>query len=390
MIHGKSIFSQCMDMINRENFDKNARRRLADKGSKGFSSWDLLVSMMYLQLAQAKSLREIEYGLKGCVGKLNHLGMKDAPKRSTLSYANAHRPWQLFRDTFYQMLDLCQRTTSNRKRKFRFNNKLFSLDATNIEMALSVFDWAKYRRAKGAVKIHLLLDHDGFLPNYAKLTDGKTHEVNIAHELKLPAGSIVAMDRGYLDFKLLEKWDKAGIYFVTRTKINTQYVVVKENPLPSRKENILEDKIIRLNDGNEYRLVTVYDEENEMYLELMTNIRKFAASTIGDIYKDRWQIEVFFRYLKQNLKIKTFVGTSPNAVLIQVWTALIAMLMFSYMRFKAAFNWSLSNLVAMFRWNVFSYKDFYNWLDNPFESPPPEAENAQPNLPGFNLGQQVI
>jgi len=316
--------------------------------------------------------------------------MKDAPKRSTISYANAHRPRQLFRDTFYQMLELCQRANSNCKRKFRFNNKLFSLDATSIEMALSVFDWAKYRRTKGAVKIHLLLDHDGFLPNYAKLTDGKTHEVNIAHELKLPAGSIVAMDRGYLDFKLLEKWDKAGIYFVTRTKINTQYVVVKENPLPSRKENILEDKIIRINDGNEYRLVTVYDEENEMYLELLTNIRKFAASTIGDIYKDRWQIEVFFRYLKQNLKIKTFVGTSPNAVLIQVWTALIAMLMFSYMRFKAAFNWSLSNLVAMFRWNVFSYKDFYNWLDNPFESPPPEAEDYQPNLPGFNLGQQVI
>lgn len=257
-------------------------------------------------------------------------------------------------------------------------------------MALSVFDWAKYRRAKGAVKIHLQLDHDGYLPVYAKMTEGKTHEVNIAHELNLAPGSIVAMDRGYLDFKLLAKWDKAGINFVTRTKINTRHTVMKENPLPDHKEHLLEDKIIRLNDGNEYRLVTVYDEENEMYLELLTNIRKFAASTISDIYKDRWQIEVFFRYLKQNLKIKTFVGTSPNAVLIQVWTALTAMLMLAYMRFKLSFGWSLSNLVAMFRWNIFAYKDLWAWLDNPFESPPPETENYQPNLPGFNFGQQVI
>jgi hypothetical protein len=377
-------------MINRENFNKNARKRLADKGSKGFSSWDLMVAMMYLQLAQAKSLREIEYGLKGCVGKLRHLGMAEAPKRSTLSYANAHRPWQLFRDTFYQMLEHCQGATMPRKRKFKFKNKLFSLDATSIEMALSVFDWAKYRRAKGAVKIHLLLDHDGYLPTYAKLTDGKTHEVNIAHELKLAPGSIVAMDRGYLDFKLLKKWDKNGIYFVTRTKVNTVYTVVKDNPLPERKKHVLEDKIIRLRDGHEYRLVTVYDEVNEMYLELLTNIRKLAAATIGDIYHDRWQIEVFFRYLKQNLKIKTFVGTSPNSVLIQVWTALTAMLMLAYMRFKSTFGWSLSNLVAMFRWNVFAHKELWGWLDNPFESPPPELENRQPNLPGFNFGQQSI
>lgn len=390
MIHGKSIFSQCMDMINREKFDQNARRRLADKGSKGFSSWDLLVSMMYLQLAQAKSLREIEYGLKGCVGKLRHLGMDEAPKRSTLSYANAHRPWQLFKDVFYQMLERCQQETMPKKRKFRFSNKLFSLDATSIEMALSVFDWAKYRRAKGAVKIHLLLDHDGYLPTYARLTAGKTHEINIAHELKLVPGSIVAMDRGYLDFKLLEKWDHDGIYFVTRTKINTVYTVVKNNPLPQTKKHVLEDKIIRRGNGREYRLVTVYDEVNERYLELLTNIRKLAAATIGDIYHDRWQIEVFFRYLKQNLKIKTFVGTSPNAVLIQVWTALTAMLMLSYMRFQSSFGWSLSNLVAMFRWNVFAYKDIWAWLDHPFVSPPPDPENNQPMLPGFNLGQQLF
>lgn len=390
MIHGKSIFSQCMDLINREKFDKNAKRRLADKGSKGFSSWDLLVSMMYLQLAQAKSLREIEYGLKGCVGKLRHLGMDDAPKRSTLSYANAHRPWQLFQDVFYQMLELCQKETMPKKRKFRFSNKLYSFDATSIEMGLKTFDWAKYRRAKGAVKIHLLLDHDGYLPIYARLTDGKTHEVKMAHELSLPPGSIVAMDRGYVDFTLFEKWTAAGIHFVTRLKANTVYTVVRENPLPERKEHVLEDKIIRLSDDNEYRMVTVYDEVNEMYLELITNIEKLAAATIGDIYHDRWQIEVFFRYLKQNLKIKTFVGTSPNAVLIQVWTALTAMLMLAYMRFKSQFGWSLSNLVAMFRWNVFAHKELWAWLNNPFEPPPSEPEDIQPMLPGFGVGQQVF
>jgi len=182
----------------------------------------------------------------------------------------------------------------------------------------------------------------------------------------------------------------AGIHFVIRLKANTVYTVVRENPLPERKEHVLEDKIIRLSDGNEYRMVTVYDEVNEMYLELINNIEKLAAETIGDIYRDRWQIEVFFRYLKQNLKIKTFVGTSPNAVLIQVWTALKAMLMLSYMCFKASFDWSLSNLVAMFRWNVFAYKDIWSWLDHPFESSPPDDDDLQLMLSGFNLGQQVF
>lgn len=390
MIHGKSMFCQCTDFINRTIFNKNVRKRLSDRHSKGFSSWEHFVSMIYLQLAQAKSLREIEYGLRCCVGKLKHLGMKDAPKRSTLSYANANRPWQLFQDTFYQMLEVCQRENFSKKSKFKFKNKLLSLDATNIEMGLKTFSWAKYRRAKGAVKMHLLLDHDGYLPVYAKITDGKTHEVNIAQSLQLPAGSIVAMDRGYLDYELFADWTSKNINFVTRLKSNSAYETVKENEIPADDKNVLEDKIIRLRDGNEYRLVTVYNEDHELYIELVTNIFEFDAATIGDIYKDRWEIEVFFRNIKQNLKIKTFVGTSSNAVMIQLWTALTAMLMIVYMKFKSQFDWSLSNLVALFRWNIFTYKDLNQWLDNPFALPPPEPENYQPHLPGFGLGQHNL
>jgi len=287
---------------------------------------------------------------------------------------------------FYQVLAMCQ-DGNVMKKKFKFSNKLYSFDATSIEMALGTFEWAKYRRAKGAVKIHLLLDHDGYLPVYAKLTDGKTHEVKMAHELKLPAGSIIAVDRGYLDFDLFSKWTEEGVYFVSRLKSNTVYDE-QADILTEAPKHVLEDKIIKLRDGKEYRMITVYDEVNEMYLEFITNIRNLDASTIGDIYHDRWQIEVFFRYLKQNLKIKTFVGTSPNAVLIQVWTALTAMLILAYMRFKSSFNWSLSNLVAMFRWNVFAYKELWSWLDNPFEEPPDTPDDPQPFLPGFKFGQQ--
>ena len=240
-----------------------------------------------------------------------------------------------------------------------------------------------------SVKIHLLLDHDGYLPVYAKLTDGKTHEVKMAHELKLPAGSIIAVDRGYFDFDLFSKWTEEGVYFVSRLKSNTVYEE-QADILTEAPKHVLEDKIIKLSNGREYRMVTVYDEVNEMYLEFITNIRNLDAATIGDIYHDRWQIEVFFRYLKQNLKIKTFVGTSPNAVLIQVWTALTAMLILAYMRFKSSFDWSLSNLVAMFRWNVFAYKELWSWLDNPFEEPPDTPDDPQLFLPGFNFGQQAF
>lgn len=330
--------------------------------------------MLFCQLGQAHSLREICGGLASSFGKLRHLGVESIPKRSTLSYANSHRPWRLYQDIFYQMLQRCKSVSPSNR--FRFKNKLYSLDATVMELCASMFDWAKFRTTKGAVKLHLLLDHDGYLPEFAHITEGNVHEINIARTLDLPKESIVAMDKAYIDYELLGKWTRKGVYFVTRLKDNADIRVLKDNLIPKNR-NIISDHIIELSGYKaknscpyRLRLIGVWDRESGQFLELLTNHLTFGATTIADIYKERWQIEIFFKALKQNLRIKTFVGTSKNALLTQIWTALIAILVLKYLKFRSRFGWSLSNLVAMLRYNLFSYRDLWAWLDNPYEPPP--------------------
>jgi len=322
-----SIFGQILHLFPRREFFEAVEATRAERGAKGFSCWEQFVAMMFCQLGQAHSLREICGGLASCFGKARHLGIQDAPKRSTLSYANEHRPWQLYEKLFYHLLGRCQQLEFG-KRKFRFKNRLFSLDATVIKLCASLFDWAKYRQTKGAVKLHLLLDHEGYLPVFACITTGKIHEVRIAQTLSFPAGSIVAVDRGYLDYELFWSWTQGGVFFVTRQKDNAHYRVIEERAVPQNR-NILSDQLIELegyyshkNYPGPLRRLEVWDEENEQLVVLLTNHLAFGATTIAAIYKDRWQIEIFFKTIKQNLKIKTFVGTSPNALLIQIWTAL--------------------------------------------------------------------
>ncbi len=375
MIKVASVFAQVISLIDRNYFARTVHRLGAERAAKGFSCWDQLVAMLFCQLAAAHSLREISGGLATAMGKLVHLGMKSAPARSTLSYANAHRPWQLFEAVFHQVLGEATRVAALHKRRFRFKNPLRSLDASTIDLCLSLFDWARFRRTKGAVKLHLLLDHQGCLPCWALLTDGKTHEVKAARLLHFAPGTIVAVDRGYVDYSLFSQWTQAGVWFVTRAKDNMDYRVVQRRSLPARG-NILRDEEIVLRGfyarqkcPHRLRRIVVWDQENEREIVLLTNHMEFAASTIARIYKDRWQIELFFKAIKQNLKIKTFVGTSENAVQIQIWTALIAMLLLKILQLRSAFGWSLSNLAALLRLNLLTYRDLWCWLDSPFEIP---------------------
>ena len=326
------------------------------------------------------------------MGKLRHLGMKGAPNKSTLSYANAHRPWEMFRDLFYDTLQTCKMAAPG-KRKFRFRNKLLSLDSSTISLCLSLFPWAKFRRTKGAIKLRLLLDHDGYLPTYAYISNGKRHDVTIARKVPLAPGSIVAMDRGYNDYKLFAYWTINGIYFVTRMKQNADYVVV-ENRIPPISRNILADQLIRFS-GYEaqkncpyiLRRIVVWDQEKRQEIVLLTNHLDFGPTTISAIYRERWQIELFFKALKQNLKVKTFVGTTENALYTQIWTALIAMLLIKFLQFKSKFGWALSNLVAFLRWNLFTYRDLWEWIDNPFGVLPVVPESVQIPLPLAGFGQ---
>jgi len=394
MVRCASLFSQVIGLFSRQQFYHLVAKHRAERYSKGYSSWDHFVAMLFCQLAQAKSLREICGGLACTMGKLRHLGMRQAPKKSTLSYANAHRPWEMFRDLFYETLDVCA-MAAPQKRKFRFKNKLLSLDSTTISLCLSLFPWAEFRRTKGAVKLHLLLDHDGYFPSYAYISNGKRHDVTIARKVPLQPGSIVAMDRGYNDYRLFAYWTEKAIFFVTRMKENADYTVL-EVRTPPLTGNVLSDQLIQLTGYNAkkkcphiLRRVVVWDSENEEEIVLLTNHLKFGANTIAAIYKDRWQIELFFKALKQNLKIKTFVGTSENALYIQIWTALIAMLLIKFLQFKSKFGWSLSNLVAFLRWNLFTYRDLWKWIDNPFDTMPLEPQPVQYRLPIPGLGQHL-
>lgn len=375
MIAVASCFSQLLSLVDRACFARAVRQHQAERGAKGFSCWDQFVAMLFCQMGGANSLREICGGLATATGKLVHLGLHQAPTRSTLAYANAHRPWQLYQTVFEELLKSCQSLAATKKRRFRFKHPLRSVDTSIIELCVKVFDWARFQRTKGAVKLHLQLDHQGCLPCWALITDGDTNDVRIAQKLEFAVGTIVVIDRGYLDYALYERWTESGVYFVTRSRTNMLYEVIERRAVSSRG-NVKRDETIQLAEGygrkrcpSRLRQVTVWDAEHERELVFLTNIFHLAASTIGAIYKDRWQIELFFKALKQNLKIKTFVGTSENAVNVQIWTALIAMLLLKFLWLKSTWAWSLSNLAAMLRFNLLSYRDLWAWLDEPFKIP---------------------
>ena len=381
MTRVSSIFSQMLQSFSRTEFERAVVEHRAERHARGFSCWGQFVAMLFCHLGHAQSLREICGGLAASEGKLRHLGLPDAPKRSTLAYANQHRPWQLYRTVFYQLLSRCREVAGTHG--FRFKNKLLTLDATLIELCASVFDWAQYRRTKGAVKLHLLLDHQGLLPSFALITEGCVHESRVARSLRFEPGTIVVFDRGYADYDWFAALDAQGVFFVTRLKENADYGVVERRPIPESSA-VRRDEIIFLYKAARgghldlfLRRIEVWDEEQKRILVFLTNHRGFAASTIAAVYRQRWQIELFFKALKQNLRIKTFVGTSSNALQIQIWTALIALLVLKYLQLRARFGWSLSNLTALLRQQLFVYRDLIAWIDEPFQPPPlldPSAE----------------
>jgi hypothetical protein len=370
-----SIFSQILQFVPRLEFEAAVKEHRAERHARGFHCWDQFGAMMFCQLGHAQSLREITGGLAACEGKVKHLGMEGAPHRSTLAYANQHRPWRMYETVFHQLLGRCRQEGQHHRRKFRFKHKLLSIDGSMIELCLSMFDWAAYKRAKGAVKLHLVLDHDGYLPCYAVLTDGKGSESGVAQAISFQPGTMLVFDRGYPDYDWWLSLTRGQVHFVTRLKDNASYGVVEQREVPANS-HILRDELILLTSQQEIgpeallRRIEVWVEERQETMVFVTNNLKLAASTIAAIYKERWQIELFFKAIKQSLKIKTFVGTSENAVQIQIWTALIAMLLLKYLQMRSTYGWSLSNLVALLRQQLFVYRDLMTWLNDPFQAPP--------------------
>jgi hypothetical protein len=293
------MFSQILALFPRTEFQSAVREHAAERYAKGFSCWDQFVSMLFCQLAQARSLREICAGLSCCLGKLQHLGVKTAPNKSTLAYANQHRPWQVYETVFEQLLGKCQGVASGRK-GFRFRNKLYSFDSTVIDLCASVFDWAKDLRTKGAIRLHLLLDHEGYLPTFALITEGRVHDVKQAWALQLPADSVIVLDRAYVDYLLFGTWTEQRVWFVTRMKDNAAYRVVKRREVPEGRGVISDEDVeltgaeARVTCPHRLRRVVYEDARTGQTLVFLSNHMQFAASTIAAIYKDRWQVELFF------------------------------------------------------------------------------------------------
>lgn len=354
------------------------KKHQGERHARGFTCWTQFVGMLFCQLAHADSLREICSGLACCLGKLVHLGIKNAPNKSTLSYANQHRPAALYEALFWSLLGRFRANgqLGPRRHKFRFKNKLLSLDSTTVSLCLSLFPWAKFRRAKGGVKAHVLLDHDDYMPSFVLITEAQRHDSKVLSLLRLAPGSIIVMDRAYNHYQQFAAWIDQGVFFVTRMKENAVYNVIERRAVPMHR-NIRSDAIIRLAGVNAeskcphpLRRIVVWDEEHQREIVLLTNHLDFGATTIAEIYRERWQIELFFKALKQNLKVKTFVGVSENALRIQIWTALIAMLLLKWLHHLSQAAWSFSNLASMLRLNLFTYRDLMDWLNDPMHTPP--------------------
>jgi len=370
-----TLFSQIVSRFDRYQFKQLVKKDNTDKFNKGMNSWTHFISMIFCQFSKSNSLRDIANGLRSATGNLNHLGITRAPSKSSISYQNKHRDWKLFQNYYYKLLKNLSAEAGFKQIKFKIKSKIYLLDSTTISLCLSLFDWAKYRTAKGAVKLHTLLDYDGNLPAYINITEGKTGDNKGAYDIPLVKNSVIVADRYYFDTAMLNKWDSNDVYFVIRMKENIQYTTLKELDLPDdRHEHILKDEVVELcgiNTRKKYpkrlRRVAIYDEKNNQTIELITNQLSWTANTISELYKSRWQIEIFFKEIKQLLKIKSFIGTSENAVMIQVWTAMITILMLKFLKAIAKYSWHLSNLVSFLRLNLFVKISLQKWLDEPFE-----------------------
>ena len=377
-----TLFAQAIGKLPKENIRKIIRQAKTDKHCKGYNTWSQFISMMFCQFSGCDSVRDISNGLNSANGNLNHLSISRAPSKSTVAYQNAHRDSKVFRDIYYEMYRYFGQQAQWERGKFRFKMPIKLLDSSTVTLTMSLYEWAHYTTKKGAVKMHTLLDYDSLLPEFVNITDGKCGDNTAAFDIPVTPHSVVVADRGYCDFALLNDWDSNNVFFVVRHKDNLLYSRIKELDLPEKRaQNVLIDEFIEL-DGTQtkrkypkrIRRIAVWNDEHDYVVQLLTNNFKLAASTIAELYKARWQIEIFFRSIKQLLKIKSFIGTSCNAVETQIWTALATMLLLCWMKHIAKYKWALANLVVSLRLNTFTKIDLEKWLNEPF-TPPPEVDS---------------
>lgn len=367
MSHHNTIFSQILKLVPRHEFEGLANQYHTGRKLRKMTRWSQFVALGLAQLSGRHSLRDIVSNINAQAHKLYHLGAV-AISRSSLARVNEQQSYELYEKLCYKILSRCHGYAP--KHSFKFNNKLMSLDSTTIDLCLSMFPWARFRHTKGAIKLHVGLDHQGYLPTFLRVTDGKVHDMTIARSLDLPTASIVVFDRGYAAYDWFNTLNSKGIFFVTRQKAKTAYTVVERKSV-NKKQGLTCDQTIRINGQIarkcpiNLRRIGFRDPETGKLYTFLTNHFSLSAMTIARIYQSRWQIELFFKWIKQNLKIRTFLGTSKNAVLTQIWIAMCVYLILSYLKFVNKLGFSMQRILRLLQLNLFERRDIVALLKPP-------------------------
>ena len=378
MAHHNTVFAQLLKFVPRHEFESLAKSHHVGQKLRKTSRWSQFIALTLGQLSGRCSLRDIESNMKAQGQRLYHLGT-DAIARSSLARLNEQQPYTLYEDLFAKLYARCQGLAPGHR--FRFKNKLYSLDASLIDLSLKIFPWAHYAQGKAAMKLHVGLDHAGHLPAFVTVTSGKTSDIEAGRTLNVAKGSIVVFDKGYTDYQWFKQLDNKGIYFITRVRRNAIWRVEARRPV-DRSKGLTSDQTITLTGIKPQKLglpplrrVGYHDPETGRHYEFITNNFQLSAGTIAEIYKQRWQVELFFKWIKQNLKIKAFLGNSKNAVMTQIWIALCACLLLTYLKFSAKLGWSLQQMLRLLQLNLFMRRDLMALLRG--DPPEPDTLNSK-------------
>jgi len=386
MFSGEYIFSQVMDHLPIHTFRKCVERYSGNRYVKSFNCLDQFLCMAFGQLTHRESLRDIEICLRAHKPKLYHIGIRGGISRNTFSNANKTRDWRIYADFAHALIKIARPLYSREDLGLELKNTVYALDASTIDLCMSVFPWALFRSTKSAVKLHTLLDLRGNIPIFMHISDGKMHDVNALDLLIPETGAFYIMDRGYLDFKRLYSWHTAGAYFVIRAKSNTKFKRRYSRSVEMNKGVKCDQTIVLtgLNSSTAYpntlRRIHYYDSETEKHFNFLTNNFVCSAQTIADLYRYRWQIELFFKWIKQHLRIKTFYGTSENAVKTQIWIAVSVYVLVAIIKKRLNIETSLYNILQVLSLTLFEKIPLFQLLDNSNNNPMFIEDSIQLNL----------
>ncbi len=381
MAHHNTVFSQLLKLVPRHRFEMLAKEHHVGRRFRKTSRWSQFVALAMGQLSGRHSLRDVVTNAAAQWSRWYHLGARRIT-RSTLARVNEQQPHAFYEALFATLYQRCQPKAPGHR--FRFKNLLYSIDSSLIDLSLKLFPWGHFALGKAAMKLHVGLDHRGYLPAFATITDSHTSDIEVARSLTLAKGSIVVIDKGYDDYSWYTALTNQGVYFITRQKRGARYRVLERRPV-NRTQGLICDQTIELTGTKSrkeklarLRRISYRDAETRKRCVFLTNNFKLAASTIAACYKERWQIELFFKWIKQNLKIKAFLGTSKNAVMTQIWIALCVYLMLAYLKYLSKISGSMQHMIRLLQLNLFARRDLLALLHG--DPPKPQPPHPQTQL----------